>query len=435
MSSDSFCSDSPYCDVRFPLLNLCIASAISSDSSCCDDLFCCCITCASPLHHLCTTCASSLHHLCITVASPLHALCITSVPPLHHLYITSASHHLCTSISRVSPTTRLSYGGANVTIFGVGFNFLSSAAHDKAAAATVSATAIVGLNAIKASTLMNTSVFTTPVPQVQLHGLGSAIQYLGCYRDDGSMLTLFADKLQHHTVASCLAFCSDANFTYAALNMGYQCRCGNWYGPSAGSEYVLAESAEAVIAANGEQSKDAKCRLGCSGFDDIYNVPRLGWSCGGPQRSAVYTRAISVPCSLVSLSSENFMSLECRVPPLFSSLKEYLGADAAYADKQEICDKPSDSMAEEICYTIPRNYAPSSTRQSYTLALVNGVCASDCTISFSSLATPHVVSIEPSHGAAGDVVHIQGSGFSADTEHNNVQEVSITLFSMSIVTV
>ena len=122
----------------------------------------------------------------------------------------------------VSPTPRLSYGGANITIHGVGFDFLGSVAHDKAATASASAAAVVGLNAVKASALINRSAFTTPAPQVQLHGLGSAIQYLGCYVDDGSMLPHSADALKHHTVASCLAFCMHANFTYAALTMGYQ---------------------------------------------------------------------------------------------------------------------------------------------------------------------------------------------------------------------
>ena len=329
------------------------------------------------------------------------------------------------SISQVSPTARLSFGGANVTIHGVGFPFLETVAHDRASHASASASAIVGLNAIRASALINRSIFTTPVAQVQLHGLGSAIQYLGCYRDDGSMMTLLDDKFKHHNVASCLAFCSDANFTYSALMMGHQCRCGNTYGPSAGSKYILAESAEAVIAANGEQSKEAQCRMGCSGADDVYNIPRRGWSCGGFERSAVYTRATSVPCSPVFSLEDNTTSLVCRFPPLFLSLNEHLSADAAHADREEICDVPSDSLADKICYTVPKNFAPSGTRLNYTLALANGVCTSDCTISYSDLATPYVASVTPNHGAAGDVVHIQGSGFSNDSALNDVQAIPI----------
>ena len=86
------------------------------------------------------------------------------------------------SMALITPTRRIAYGGANISIHGVGFGFLESIATDRAAAANVWASELVGLNAKRASALMGQTLHTTTAVQVQLHGVGSEIQYLGCYR-------------------------------------------------------------------------------------------------------------------------------------------------------------------------------------------------------------------------------------------------------------
>ena len=153
-------------------------------------------------------------------------------------------------------------------------------------------------------------------------------------------------SLTQYSVRRCIAYCTDRFYAYAALTRGYQCRCGNQYGLSAGSQYTLAETAEQVLAANGEQ---VECRMGCAGADDVYDVRDRGWSCGAYQRLAIYTRATAVPCGPTHPDA-NVTSLTCRVPPLFRTLTQYLEEERAWNDREEVCEAPSDSMADKMCY-------------------------------------------------------------------------------------
>ena len=280
------------------------------------------------------------------------------------------------SFSAVTPTTTVSYGGADVTIHGIGFGFLAAAAQTLASAAYDWAFELVGYNAVRPGALLHRTARTTPRATVQLHGVGAEVEYLGCYYDDGDMLPVHLSTMArgHFSVQKCLAECGRRGYIYAALNRGRDCRCGNGYGPSVDERFVLKESAEQVIAANGEQKE---CRMGCSGAKDVYSVLYKGWSCGGFERSAVYTRATNLTCT-PEVPGAEAANLSCRVPPLFTTVDQLEGANAAYADQIEVCENPSDTMDEKICWMAPRGdpYAPSSiTNHTYALAIAGAVCS------------------------------------------------------------
>ena len=96
-----------------------------------------------------------------------------------------------------------------MTVHGVGYGFLESTANDLAAAAEEWATELVGLNAKRASALIGKTLETTPDVQVQLHGVGSEIQYLGCYKDDDDEQMEHSaptGQLTQYSVRRCLAY-------------------------------------------------------------------------------------------------------------------------------------------------------------------------------------------------------------------------------------
>ena len=201
------------------------------------------------------------------------------------------------TLNAVAPTAIVSVGGANVTLSGIGFGFLAAAAQARAEAAVVTATALVGFNAKKVAAVLGSNAFTMTTPQVQLHGIGADIQYLGCFDDDGSMLPHHMPG-DHYNVAKCLAVCMNLTYTYAGLTRGSRCRCGDSYGPSAGSAHKLVSAGEEVIASNGEVTQ---CRLGCAGARDVV-------------RSRVATVANSVLCAPNMLTNRH----ACLPPALIS---------------------------------------------------------------------------------------------------------------------
>ena len=172
------------------------------------------------------------------------------------------------TLHSVTPVNVVSVGGANITLHGIGFGFLPTIAQTKAEAAVAKATELVGFNAKKVSEVVGSNAFTTPMAQVQLHGIGSDIQYLGCYDDDGSMLPLHMPG-DHYNVGKCLAVCLNLTYAYAGLTRGSLCRCGHSYGPSADSKYRLVSAGEEVIASHGEVTQ---CRLGCAGARDVVRL-------------------------------------------------------------------------------------------------------------------------------------------------------------------
>ena len=158
----------------------------------------------------------------------------------------------------------------------------------------------------------------------------------------------------HYNVAKCLAVCLNLTYAYAGLTRGSQCRCGHSYGPSADSRYTLVSAGEEVIASHGEVTQ---CRLGCAGARDVYNVLYKGWSCGGYDQSAVYTYKVTLSCTAGGEYSGSEGNLTCKVPPLFTTLSEYENAVGAEPALEDICEPPSDSLAEKIVSATRHNSA------------------------------------------------------------------------------
>jgi len=63
---------------------------------------------------------------------------------------------------------------------------------------------------------------------VSLYEVTPAWQSLGCYSDKGTARTLSSSAgVPGNTVAKCQAACAAAGFTYAGMEFGSQCFCGN----------------------------------------------------------------------------------------------------------------------------------------------------------------------------------------------------------------
>ena len=109
----------------------------------------------------------------------------------------------------------------------------------------------------------------------------------------------------------------------------------------------------------------------------------------------------------------------CR---LIQHSAEFESAEAAWLNKEEVCEAPSDSLAPKMCYRTARNLAPShGTNHTYELTIINARCTGNCKMTYSIDATPYVHSLGPTHGASGETVHIRGTGFSNVTEDNVVR--------------
>ena len=91
--------------------------------------------------------------------------------------------------------------------------------------------------------------------------------------------------------------------------------------PSEAASYIAHEGLRAGLL---KTLKAADAAFATAERPAPYNVLDKGWSCGDHLRSAVYTHATNVTCSPSAPESDT-TSLECRVPPLFSTLPSNRG--------------------------------------------------------------------------------------------------------------
>jgi hypothetical protein len=92
--------------------------------------------------------------------------------------------------------------------------------------------------------------------------------YLGCWRDAVNRVLPTPISAPNMTVGKCVASCQDRGFSYAGLQNGSQCFCGNSYQRL-------------------EKLDDSNCQTPCAGNHDE--------SCGGWWANSVYSTGVKQP--------------------------------------------------------------------------------------------------------------------------------------------
>ena len=106
--------------------------------------------------------------------------------------------------------------------------------------------------------------FKTPRGQTGAMPPPSAVRYLGCFRDTSAFdLDGFLVRSRSNTPEACVSQCRQRGFTFAAVQYGESCLCGNSYGKYGASH---------------------ACTMPCTG--------NPAQACGGINANAVYTTGL-----------------------------------------------------------------------------------------------------------------------------------------------